>query len=139
MHQSEFDGFSLVLGKLAAVYGKQLGDELVQAYWSALKDQSLGTVAELASTHMRYGKFFPKPVELRPKESRDKPMEHARASKADERAMYRLEDQRRKDPEGWLKTMEDHDPNCFALQLARKHGVHNIWYDIPKRFWRESP
>lgn len=138
MHQSDFDGFSTVLRKLATVYGKKLDDELVQAYWSALKDQSLPAVTDLALTHMRYGKFFPKPVELRPKDYRDKPMEHGKSSKADERAMRRLEDQRRNDPSGWLKIMVEHDPNCFALQLAGKHGVDGIWYDIPHRMWRQA-
>lgn len=138
MHQADFDSFSGVLRKLATVYGKKLDDELVQAYWSALKDQSLIAIIELSTTHMRYGKFFPKPVELRPKDARDKPMEHGKSQKADERAMRRLEDQRRMDPRGWLKTMSDHDPGCFALQLANKHGTDGIWYDIPNRMWRQA-
>jgi hypothetical protein len=136
MHQADFDGFSSVLGKLAVVYGKKLDNEMVQAYWSALKDQSLATVQELANTHTRYGKFFPKPVELRPKESRDKPMEHTYSEKAEERAMQRLEEQRIQDPAGWMKTMVAYDPYCRATQLARIHGAPNIWYDIPARRWR---
>lgn len=138
MHQADFDSFASVLGKLATVYGKKLDDELVQAYWSALKDQTLSAIIDLSMKHMRYGKFFPKPVELRPKDSRDKPMEHSSSNKAEERAMRRLEDQRRTDPRGWLKTMADHDPDCFALQLAGKHGTDGIWYDIPNRIWRQA-
>ena len=55
---------------------------------------------------------------------------------SEERAMRRLEEQRVNDPSGWLKTMADHDPNCFALQLANKHGTDGVWYDIPNRIWR---
>lgn len=138
MHQADFDHFSAVLGKLAVVYGKKLDNELVQAYWDALKDQSLVAIIDLATTHTRYGKFFPKPVELRPKDYRDKPMEHGKSTKAEERALRRLENQRQTDPSGWLKTMADYDPNCFALQLANKHGTDGIWYDIPNRIWRQA-
>lgn len=67
------------------------------------------------------------------------PMTLDNFSKAsEERAMRRLEEQRVKDPEGWLKTMADYDPNCFALQLASKHGTDGIRYDIPNRRWVES-
>jgi len=138
VHQADFDHFSAVLGKLAVVYGKKLDNELVQAYWDALKDQSIVAIIDLATTHTRYGKFFPKPVELRPKDYRDKPMEHGKSTKAEERALRRLEDQRQTDPSGWLKTMADYDPNCFALQLANKHGTDGIWYDIPNRIWRQA-
>jgi len=138
VHQADFDHFSAVLGKLAVVYGKKLDNELVQAYWDALKDQSLVAIIDLATTHTRYGKFFPKPVELRPKDYRDKPMEHGKSTKAEERALRRLENQRQTDPSGWLKTMADYDPNCFALQLANKHGTDGIWYDIPNRIWRQA-
>jgi hypothetical protein len=136
MHKSDFDVFSTLLAQLGTVYSKKLDDGLIQAYWSALKDQSLATVSEMAKVHMRYGKFFPKPVELRPKDSRDKPMEHTSTSKADERAMLRLEDGRRRDPQGWMQGMYGFDPNCRAYQLAKEHGPENIWYDIPARRWR---
>lgn len=70
MHQSDFEGFQATLKKLSEVFSKKITDETVQAYWRALKDQTLPTIQRLADSHTRYSKFFPKPFELRPKEDR---------------------------------------------------------------------
>lgn len=68
MLAAEYTEFEAVLKKHAQVYSKKLTDELVEGYWAALKDLSLPTFARCADNHLRYSKFFPKPVELRPKD-----------------------------------------------------------------------
>lgn len=69
MHQGDFEEFSAVLTQLSEAFGKKLTNELTHAYWKALKDLQLTTVARMADTHVRFGKFFPKPSELRPKDA----------------------------------------------------------------------
>lgn len=69
MVQDDFDQFAGLLKQLSESFSKKLTDELTQAYWKALKDLPLIVVMRAAETHARYGKFFPKPVELRPKDA----------------------------------------------------------------------
>jgi hypothetical protein len=69
MHQGDFEEFQAILTQLGETFSKKLTNELTHAYWKALKDLQLTTVARLADTHVRYGKFFPKPSELRPKDA----------------------------------------------------------------------
>ncbi len=74
MHRNELDAFSALLDEFAVVFGKPKPDDLVvQRYWNALKDQSLEAVTRARDRHMRYGKFFPKPVDLRPKDDKPPP------------------------------------------------------------------
>ena len=71
MHRPDFDEFRKTLNTLSTLFGKPPLDDLaVQAYWNALKDQTLEAVRRGAEYHARYGKFFPKPVELRPRDER---------------------------------------------------------------------
>jgi hypothetical protein len=71
MHTPDFDEFRRVLNGLAQTFSKPAPDDLlVQAYWNALKDQTIESVKRQATYHTRYGKFFPKPVELRPRDER---------------------------------------------------------------------
>lgn len=46
----------------------KLTDGALQAYWNALSDVPFPAVKAAAGTHLRKGKFFPKPAELRPKD-----------------------------------------------------------------------
>lgn len=69
MHRPDFDRFRELLNALAGIFGKKPPDDLqVQAYWNALRDLPLELVEQGVKHHTRYGKFFPKPVELRPKD-----------------------------------------------------------------------
>jgi hypothetical protein len=71
VHRPDFDEFRAVLNTLSTTFGKpQLDDVTVQAYWNALKDQTLESVKRQAAHHTRYAKFFPRPVELRPRDER---------------------------------------------------------------------
>lgn len=72
MQAAEFGEFDALLKQLGEVFAKKITDEFAKSYWQSLKDQSLGSVRRHAETHMRYGKFFPKPFELRPKEEKPK-------------------------------------------------------------------
>lgn len=137
MHQGDFEGFATLMRRVAAVYSKKLTDDVIQGYWIALKDQSLVTITELANTHTRYGKFFPKPNELRPKDDKPEPTPDGKFEEGEKRAMSNLEELRQKHPEEWTaRLVESHGDGCRALMHAREFGVDNIWYDIPNRCWR---
>ena len=135
MHQSDFEGFSALLQRVAAVYGKKLDDKLVQGYWDTLKDQTLTTITELANSHTRYGKFFPKPIELRPKDDKPEPTSDGKFEEGEERAMRNLEELRRTNPEEWFTRVGE---KSRAAIYANQFGVENIWYDISNRCWRHA-
>lgn len=68
MQVGDFDEFDALLKQLSEVFGKQLTDTLARSYWEALKDLPLPTICRYADKHIRHGKYFPKPYELRPRE-----------------------------------------------------------------------
>jgi hypothetical protein len=82
MLATEFPEFESTLRKHAQIFGKKLTDEIVQGYWVALKDVSLPTVTRCADNHLRFGKFFPKPVELRPRDETPSTVKEDHAFKA---------------------------------------------------------
>lgn len=82
MLAAEFSEFDAILRKHAQTFSKKLTDEMVQGYWTALKDLSLPTVTRCADNHLRYGKFFPKPIELRPKDDAPTGVKEDKAFKA---------------------------------------------------------
>ncbi len=65
MMPNEFEEFSEALKVLESVFGKKADDCLVRLYWTALRDLPLEAVKSGIARHVRYGKFFPKPAELR--------------------------------------------------------------------------
>ena len=137
MHQNDYDAFAALLGKTAKVFGKKIDNEIVESYWKALKDQSLTTVTMLAERHIRTGKFWPKPFELRPKDVvSPETNDDGKFKEGEERAMRRLEELRQANPQAWMKYMEDARPDCRALTYAWEFGPENIYYDIPNRCWR---
>lgn len=72
MHRPDFENFRGLLNSLATTFGKKPPDDVqVQAYWAALRDLPYELVEQGARHHTRFGKFYPKPVELRPRD--DKP------------------------------------------------------------------
>lgn len=72
MHRPDFENFRGLLNSLATTFGKKPPDDVqVQAYWNALRDLPYELVEQGARHHTRFGKFYPKPVELRPRD--DKP------------------------------------------------------------------
>lgn len=71
MAPNESEPFGNLLKSLRATFGGQpLTQAEIEVYWHALKDVPFSVVQRVAAQHVRYGKFFPKPVELRPREER---------------------------------------------------------------------
>lgn len=64
---SERSAFEAELRQLEDVFSKKLDDSTLALYWSALHDISLGAFKARCLSHLKHGKFFPKPAELRPK------------------------------------------------------------------------
>jgi hypothetical protein len=137
MHKNDYDAFVKVLQKIALIFSKKISDELVAAYWDALKDQSLATVTMLADRHAKTQKFWPKPFELRPKDTISPATgDDGKFKEGEERAMRRLEEMRQTNPQAWMKYLEEVRPDCRALTYAWEFGPENIYYDIPNRCWR---
>lgn len=57
--------FAAVIEQLGIVYGKEIDDLLLRAYWAALKDVSIDDLENAAYAHIALEKWFPKPCELR--------------------------------------------------------------------------
>jgi hypothetical protein len=107
MLKEDFASFEAAMGRLEDIYGKEMDDDAVQGYWQALRDLPFQRVLERIESHIRFGKFFPKPAELRPKEqpkasARDAAMDAA-FREGEARAIRNLEEQRRLDPEKWAR------------------------------------
>jgi hypothetical protein len=105
MLTEDFGRFEVAIRKLEFTYSKAVPDEMMQAFWVALKDLPFEQVQERINAHVRYNKFFPRPVELRPKEDRprDKGAAEDGAFKAAEAASIRhLEELRKVDPKAWI-------------------------------------
>lgn len=74
MHTVDTDEFAKLMHGLVLVFALPKGietvDVLITPYWNALLDLPIETVRRELARHTRYGKFFPKPAELRPKDSK---------------------------------------------------------------------
>lgn len=108
MYQTDFEPFSALLRQHSQIYSKKLTDEMVQGYWSALKDQPWGVVRKFAEEHLKHAKFFPKPSELRPKEDTSAKFQRDEASLAtfregEARCIRNLDELRRNNPEEWSR------------------------------------
>lgn len=72
MQISEVPAFDQILDTAAVIFGKKLNEDVKRAYFEALKTVPLATIRQCAQTHIANGKFFPKPVDLKPKYERAK-------------------------------------------------------------------
>lgn len=127
MHQPDFDSFRGLLDELAAVFGKpKPNDELTQTYFRALSNVPFEVVKRRAQHHERYGKFFPKPFELRPKEDRpavDPSTDHAFMEAMRNNARY------------WLSRLkEDGEEQCLKEGLGAT-AIEQLW-DWDRRIQR---
>ena len=69
MRKPDFEDFRKLLDQQAEIFRcAKPSDVLVQAYWQALTDVPLEAVQRCSALHLKRGKFFPKPFELRPKD-----------------------------------------------------------------------
>lgn len=118
MYVPDREAFTCVMQQLGTAFNKPPTDEICAMYWNALKDLPIGTVVAHANTHMRYGKHFPRPSELRPKD--DKPPKEHRADAAFEegerRANERLESLRKSDLEEWYRQVS---PKVYEIGRAK--------------------
>jgi len=67
MMSSEYTEFAALLQQAADLFTKNITEPLIKTYWQALVDRPFADVGKRIWQHMRHGKFFPKPSELRPK------------------------------------------------------------------------
>lgn len=139
MYRTDETAFKATLTKCASVFGKELKNELCSAYWDALKDLPLSTVERCAESHIRYGKFFPKPNELRPKDDAPKTTRSAAMEVAfregEERAAENLEELRLLNPARWLEVVT---PKVTELGRAKGMLLGEIDAKI-QRYLREGP
>lgn len=100
MYTTDRDAFEQVLTKLATAFPKDLTDDLRAVYWEALKDLPIETVRRMADQRAKYGKFFPKPSELRPADDKPKgePKMDASFREAERLCIANLEELRARDP-----------------------------------------
>lgn len=111
MHQPDFEEFRKLLDELAKLFGKpKPDDETTQIYFRALSNLPFDAVRRAANHHERYGKFFPKPVELRPKTDKA-PTEETPESRAKFEAALRYS------TETWQIRFKD-DPELSRLDFA---------------------
>lgn len=121
MLADDFVRFEKAIRGLEFTYGKKVSEEAMQQYWRALKDLPFEQVNERIQSHARYSKFFPKPVELRPKEQKpqDKdPAYEALKAKYERDEFERLERLRMEHPQEWLRILR---PKCHAM--GRERGM----------------
>ena len=131
MQVNDFGEFETAIRRLEKLFSKKIDDETMQAYWAALKDQSLLSFKKHVERHERYGKFFPKPSELRPKEDKP-PAVNGGLREIEDMVIKQLEEQRRTDLQGWLKRMGDNN----AARIVQAYGSNSVWYDLAERCWR---
>lgn len=65
MLQNDRDVFAGLMENLRVVFKREVDDQLIALYWDALKDQPITKVRIQVERHIRYGKHFPRPSELR--------------------------------------------------------------------------
>lgn len=111
MQRSDFADFRGLLDRCAEVYGKpKPSDGLIEAYWSSLLDVNFALVRRCAETHLKHGKFFPKPTELRPKEDKPPSVRDPAADAAfqdgQKRATVNLEELRHRDDDAWRREVK---------------------------------
>lgn len=112
MHNLDHEEFRKLLDELAITFSKpKLDDAQIAVYFRALSNLPLAIISERARHHERYGKFFPKPYELRPKE--DKPPVK---DSADDRS--RFDAGVKFNTETWQKILEK-KPDNSKWQLLR--------------------
>ncbi len=81
MHKPDFPEFRALLDRCALILGPgdwkdpetkakldKPPDDIVEAYWVALKDLPLEVFKRAVESHLKRGKWFPRPFQLRPKE-----------------------------------------------------------------------
>ena len=63
MQQSDFARFRNVMAGLAELYQRELSNTLLDVYWLALRDWSLGEFEAASAKLMQSGQFMPRPAD----------------------------------------------------------------------------
>jgi hypothetical protein len=137
MYSTDAQGFRSILDELATLFGKDLTDDQRTMYWNSLKDRPIASIAECAHKHMRFGKHFPRPFELRPKD--DKPPAEKRDDavlmEGEKRANERLEDLRGNNPPEWYRQVS---PKVYEIGRAQGMPDGMIEYKLQAYLARKS-
>jgi hypothetical protein len=99
MHSPDKKNFDELMERLGETFSKPVTDLMKQTYWVALKDQPWEIVEACANSHCRYGKFFPKPAELRPKGEKHVEQDSAAIERNEKFIVDTWEQLRQRDPE----------------------------------------
>jgi hypothetical protein len=114
----DFPEFTQLLEQMRDVFGgREVDQSLIDAYWVVLKDLALSTIKVVAQQHLRYGKFFPKPVELRPREDRSPSMT------AGNDADWKKLEADRVESMDWERV---NNPVAFALSFNQSHLLQRL-------------
>ena len=103
MLASDYAEFEAMMRRFEKIFGKAIDDETMQLYFGALREVPLNVVRKKAEEYLKRAKFFPKPVDLRPKDDapvRDVAMDAAFADGV-ARCIRNLEELRLRDPIKW--------------------------------------
>lgn len=73
MQQADFQRFHAIMTGMAKVYEREIDNPLLDAYWLALGDWSLGEFERGAATLMRTSKFMPRPADFNDLRKADRP------------------------------------------------------------------
>ena len=105
MYRPDIDRFDSLMHQLGEAFDKLVTPKQVELYWAALKDLPWEIVEQCGQNHMRYGKFFPKASELRPKADKPpEPTDYQGLDAAERANVAAWEELRRLDPRRyWLE------------------------------------
>lgn len=118
MHENDYNPLIHLLEAMQNTLGggPNLGDKQVaDNYWYCLKDLSFQTIERTSANHMRFHKFFPKPVELRPVEERQQPVVTSfdEIKQAEAKHLAHCDEYRARDPIGFAL--------WFNVETCKRH------------------
>lgn len=136
MMAAEFAQFETAIRRLEKLFSKKIDDDTMQAYWRSLKDLALPVFIRFVERHEKYGKFFPKPSELRAKEDKLPPVagNDADFKAAEMRCIIHLEQLRKTNLEEWLRQMGSRRAATYVNQF----GNENVFFDTREMCWRTT-
>ncbi len=138
MLASEFGDFEALMRQFEKIFGKKIDDETMQVYWRALKDLPFGLVRAKAEIYLKRAKFFPKPAELRPKDSAvvAEPDERSRRDfdKATERNISFWDEEFRIDPVGTKWKLLD----AYVARISVTEHPSTVFYEEKMAFARDA-
>ena len=127
MFVTEFNSFRVTMDSLSDVFTRpHMTDSQLGTYWDALKDMHIDTFRKAAAHHTKYGKFMPKPAELRPRtEKPPEPQDDRALDNAERLTVQAWEELRARNPgEYWQKFRE-----AFVARLGFRFDPASPQYE----------